>query len=413
MPMGKAWLGLISGCDPDPDPGSNRTSDPMKDFFMSWRRLETFTRSLSVYFHLPGAAVLLLASAAQGGEPDAGPAPPAHLPRFIWECEAATGASSNTCSVWVWHGSSYSATWSIGAMGQLTVASGGGNAAELRVRRVDTAGTLAGLDATYTGKWNGTQFTDGKMTFTFKGASNTGIWTGVPELTPVVHTDFGKVETVQQRERDYWGKTSPYYNWYAADLTGFAIYTKGIAGSQAATAIEDYRVRGESPMKPGERRTISVRAHLLPLNYEKGAVYHPGTAVAAIYSDGTTFGDRNVLSAMIDFRRSMLGALTNIGATLCKLGGQQSIRDIQIALDKQQAAEDTRLPADKGARGAAYSWVGKAMIARGNGRMTPSQVVKNTLDRLNQLRVGLADPVKNGSGQPAIASVSAPACSLR
>ena len=377
---------------------------------MSWRKLETFTRSRSVYLHLSGAALLLLASAAHGGEPDAGPAPPAHLPRFIWECEAATGASSNTCSVWIWHGSSYSATWSIGAMGQLTVSST--NAAELRVHRVDTAGILAGLDATYTGKWDGTQFTDGKMTFTFKGASNTGIWTGVPELTPVVHTDFGKVETVQQRERDYWGKTSPYYNWYAADLTGFAIYTKGMAGSQASTAIEDYRVRGESPMKPGERRTISLRAHLLAPNYEKGTVYRPGTAVAAIYSDGTTFGDRNVLSAMIDFRRSMLGTLTNIGATLCKLGGQQSIRDIQIALDKQQAAEDTRLPTDKNPRGAAYSWVGKAMNARGNGRMTASQVVKITLDRLNQLRVGLADPVKNSSGQPAIASVTVPACSL-
>jgi hypothetical protein len=108
------------------------------------------------------------------------------------------------------------------------------------------------------------------MTFTFKGAANTDVWTGVSEATPVVHTDFGKVETVEQRERDYWG-----------------------------------------------------------------------------------------------FRRAMLGALTNIGATLCKLGGQQSIRDIQIALDKQQAAEDARLPADKNGRDAAYSWVAKAMIARG------------------------------------------------
>ena len=370
---------------------------------MNWRKPETSMR----FF----AALLLWASPTHGGESDAGPAPPAHLPRFIWECEAATGASSNTCSVWIWHGSSYSATWSIGAIGQLTVEST--NAAELRVHRVDTSGILVGLDATYTGKWDGTQFTDGKMTFTFKGASNTGIWTGVSEVTPVVHTDFGKVETVQQRERDYWGKTSPYYNWYAADLTGFAVYTKGMAGSQAATAIEDYRVRGEAPMKPGERRTISLRAHLLPPIYEKGTVYRAGTAVAAIYSDGTTFGDRSVLSAMIDFRRSMLVALTNIGATMCKLGSQQTAaRDIQIALDKQQAEEDTRLPADKSGRGAAYSWVAKAMIARGTGRMTASQVVKVTLDRLNQLRAGLADPVKNSSGQLAIAPVTAPVCSL-
>lgn len=363
-------------------------------------------------------ALSLLASPARGGESDPGPAPPAHLPRFIWECEAATGANSNTCSVWIWHAASYSATWSIGAVGQLTVASGdraasGGNATELRVHRVDTAGTLAGLDATYTGKWDGTQFTDGKMTFSFKGASNTGAWTGVPEVTPVVHTDFGKVETVQQRERDYWGKKSPYYNWYAADLTGFAIDTHGMAGSPPSTAIEDYRVRGEAPMKPGERRTISLRARLLPPNYEKGAAYRPGVAVAAIYADGTTFGDRNVLSAMIDYRHSMLGALTNIGATLCKLGGQQSSsREIQIELDKQQATADVRSPADKNARGAAYSWVAKAMIARGTGRMTPSQIVKQTWERLNQLRGGLADPVKSGPGQSALAPVNALACSL-
>ena len=397
---------------------------------MSWRKLETFMRSLRIDAHLPGAALLLLAGAVHGGEPDAGPAPPAHLPRFIWECEAAIGATSNTCSVWIWHGSSYSATWSIGAMGQLTVESGdraasegipsgddraasGGNAAELRIRRVDTSGTLVGLAGTYTGKWDGTHFTDGKMTFTFKGASNTGIWTGVPEVTPVVHTDFGKVETVQQRERDYWGKESPYYNWYSADLTAFAIHASRLGAVANVTAMEDYRVRGESPMKPGERRTISLRAHLLPLNYEKGAAYRPGTAVAAIYSDGTTFGDRNVLSAMIDYRRSMLAALTHIGATLCKLGSQQtSIRDIQIALDTQQSAEDTRSAADKNARGEAYSWIAKAMSARGTGRMTASQIVKQTSDRLNQLRAGLADPVKNSSGQPEISPVTAPACNL-
>jgi hypothetical protein len=129
---------------------------------MSLGKRGAFMRSARV--NLPAAAALSLASAAHGGEPAAGPAPPAHLPRFIWECEAATGANSNTCSVWIWHGSSYSATWSIGAMGQLTVPNGD-NASELRVRRVDTSGTLAGLDATYTGKWDGTHFTAGSARY--------------------------------------------------------------------------------------------------------------------------------------------------------------------------------------------------------------------------------------------------------
>jgi hypothetical protein len=252
-------------------------------------------------FCLPLAALALLASPARG-QSDAGPAPPAHLPRLIWECEAAVGATSNTCSAWIWHGASYSATWSIGAIGQMTVASGNraaseGNPAELSVRRLDTTGSLAGLTATYTGKWT---------------------------------------------------------------------------------------------------------------------AYHPGTAVAAIYSDGTTFGDRKVLAAMIDYRRSMLASLTNIGATLCTLGTRgSSIADVETALNKQHTAEDARSPADKDARGAAYTTISKSMGGRATARLSPSQIIKQTLDRLNQLRSGLADPVKNSSGQPVISPVTAPTCSLR
>jgi hypothetical protein len=45
--------------------------------------------------------------------------------------------------------------------------------------------------AAYTGKWDGTRFSDGKFSFTFKGSSDTGAWTGVSEMTPVVHTHMG------------------------------------------------------------------------------------------------------------------------------------------------------------------------------------------------------------------------------
>jgi hypothetical protein len=365
----------------------------------------------SARFCLPLAAVALLATPARG-QSDAGPAPPAHLPRVIWECEAAVGATSNTCSAWIWHGTSYSATWSIGAIGQLTVASGA--AAELSVRRLDTTGSLAGLTATYTGKWDGARFSDGKMTFTFKGASNTGVWTARPAVTPVIHTLLGTVQTVTQDEIYGVGRRpAPYYNWYAADLTGFAVHTKGLAGSGVSTALDDFRVRGEQPMKAGERRELNLRSVLLRPNYDNGAAYHPGAAVAAIYSDGTTFGDRKVLAAMIDYRRSMLASLTNIGATLCTLGTRNSsIADAEAALNKQHAADDARSPADKDARGAAYTTIGKSLGARGTGRLPPSQIIKQTLDRLNQLRSGLADPVKNSSGQPAMAPATALACSL-
>jgi hypothetical protein len=45
---------------------------------------------------------------------------------------------------------------------------------------------------------------------------------------------------------------------------------------------------------------LNLRSKLLRPNYETGATYRPGMAVAAIYSDGTTFGDRKVLAGQGD-----------------------------------------------------------------------------------------------------------------
>jgi hypothetical protein len=166
-------------------------------------------------------------------------------------------------------------------------------------------------------------------------------------------------------------------------------------------------------MKPGERREINLRSVHLQADYEKGAAYFPGSAIAAIYSDGSTFGDRKVLAAMIDYRRSMVEALTGIGATLCTLGTRSSsVADVETALDKQHASEDARSAAGKDARAAAYTYVSKSLGARGNGRLPASQVIKRTFDQLNKVRSGLADPVKDGSGQLAIAPVTGSACSL-
>jgi hypothetical protein len=205
------------------------------------------------------------------------------------------------------------------------------------VQRTDTAGGAAGLTATYTGKWDGTRFTDGKLTYAFKGASGTGIWTLTREVTPVVHTTLGTVQTVTQDEIYGVGRRpGMYYNWYTAELTGFAI----------------------------------------------------------------------------DYRRSMLAALTGIGATLCTLGTRQSaIADVDAVLGQQQAAQDARSAADKGPRGAAYAYVGKILHGRGNGRRTASQITQRAWDEVNKLRSGLADPVKDSSGQPAFASVTPLACS--
>jgi hypothetical protein len=337
--------------------------------------------------------------------------PPAHLPRLMWECEAGAGFSS--CSVWMWQGSSYSAIWSNGAHGQLTVASG--DAPDLRVQRTDTSGNLTGLNAVYTGKWDGTSIIDGKLTYTFKGNSGSGGWSGKTEATPVVHLEAARGVTGLERNNDMpVSGSAPYVNWNTADLTGFTIHIRAMGPSVAIhTAIEDYRTLREPPLKPGERRSLSLRAAPIPSNYEKGAAYRDGEVITAIFSDGTTFGDRNVLAVMLNRRRLIIAALTSIGTTLCTLGSQRaSVADIQAALDKKHGAENARSPAESAERNDAYDSVFDNLRSH-PPRLTDSQVIQRAWDHLNQYRSGLAaDPVKDASGQLAIAPVTPLACNL-
>jgi hypothetical protein len=97
-------------------------------------------------------ATLSLCSFAGPGGPESGSAPPNHLPPVIFECEAATGATSGTCSAWIWRGGSYSAVWSIGAIGQLTVS--GAKDGAISFQRTDSAGLFTGLSGAYTGKFD-------------------------------------------------------------------------------------------------------------------------------------------------------------------------------------------------------------------------------------------------------------------
>jgi hypothetical protein len=355
----------------------------------------------------------VVAFAAPGAHEPAS-VPPNHLPPVIFECEAATGATSSTCSAWIWRGGSYSAVWSIGAIGQLTVS--GAKDGAVSFQRTDSAGVLTGLSGAYTGKFDGAGFSDGKVTFSLKGASNTGIWTGLAEATPVVHTHLGMVQTVIQDEIYGVGRgpPAPYYNLYTADLTGYAVYTARSAGSAvAATGIEDYRATGEAPMKPGDRRndSVNLRAPHIPGDYEPGLAYRPGMAIAAIYADGTTFGDAKVLATMIERRRSMIVALNGIGTTLCKLGTEgASVADVEAALGKQRAGEDAQSPAGKPGRDAAYDYVIASLHVR--GRLNDAQRIKQSWERQDKLRIGLADPVKDGSGRLAIPAQTAGTCKL-
>jgi hypothetical protein len=321
------------------------------------------------------------------------PAPPAHLPRLIGECE--TGPNYFACSVWMWNGTAYTAIWGNGAIGQMTVESG--DSQDLKIQRTDTAGTFAGFSGTYTGKWDGKSISNGQMSFTFKTISATVSWVGNPTVTPVL-TDT---------QQNY-----SFVNWFPAQLTGYAIFNQeGSFNSSLGTEINDYRLRGESPMNPGESRRFTDRYMPIAPNYAKGVTYPQASAIAAVYSDGTTFGDPGVLAVMMDQRRGMISALTDIGATICTMGKQgASVDDIQKALGKQQANETAQSAAEKGGSGAAYTLILKAL----NGRASDKDViVRRALDKLTQVRAAAAaDPVKDASGRLAISAPPALSCNL-
>jgi hypothetical protein len=337
-----------------------------------------------------------VSSSISGQMLDSTPAPPGNLPRLVGECEF--GQSYAACSLWIWRGTSYSAIWQNGAVGQLTVTSA--DAANVQIERQDSAGPVAGLTATYTARWDGSSFNDGKIVATLKGGTNTLTWTGKATATPVLPTP----------QMDY-----SYLNWYPGQLTGYARFGgQGSFTRAFETEIDDFRIFNEPPMSPGESRQFTLGYFILPPNYEKGAHYPNFSVIAAIYSDGTAFGDANVLKAMMERRRTMLAALNAIGATLCSMGQQSaSISDIAGALDKQHAATQKQSGEALDESGRAYSYVQKSLGSRVNSHLPANLAVRRTWDDLNKLRSGLAaDPVMDASGNVVIPPVTPLACDL-
>lgn len=325
---------------------------------------------------------------------DAAPLP-GQLPPLLLECESAP--NYNACSVWVWHGSSYLANWQGGAVGRLTVASS--DSQHLRVERLDTGGPLTGLTAIYTGEWDGNALSDGKMVATLKGGSNSLTWTAHSIVTPVLPNP----------QMEY-----TYVNWYPAQLTAYAIYNgKGNFNASVGTEVNDYRMRGEPPMNPGDSRRFSNKYALLPAQYAKGVSYPQASVIAAIYADGTTFGDPVVREAILGKRRRMSNALTAIATTVCAMGRQNATSmDIAGALEKQHAAEDARSPAGKDEIDKAYSFVEKSLTGSTNSHLAPRQGAKRSWDQLIQLRTGLDDPVQDARGELTAPAATDLSCAL-
>lgn len=271
------------------------------------------------------------------------------------------------------------------------------NSPHIQILRKDTGGPLVGLTATYTGKWDGNTISDGKMIARLNGGSNSLTWTAKRTLTPVL----------QQPDRSY-------LNWYPAQLTAYAVFSNdGRFSSSVGTLIDDYRMRGEQPMNPGDSRTFTAKYLVVPANYGKGVIYPQGMVIAAIYADGTTFGDQGVLQAMLEKRKLMITALAGITTTICLMGRQGATSmEIAIALDKQHAVEDARSQTGKEERAVAYSYVEKSLTGSTNRHLPPSEGVRRTWEQMNRFRAGLFDPVGDARGNPLMPAVTSRACAL-
>jgi hypothetical protein len=362
-------------------------------------------------------SLILLSTSARAQVP-----PPAQLPRYIEECKFGTHYSA--CGIWTWNGSSYAATWWNGANAQITVT---GSPANLQMHRTDTSGPLSGLTATYTGRWNeppqgnaeilfitptlqakGSVVSDGKMSFQFKGVSASATWSASPAIAPVSKNPDVRVPGIA--------------NYHTAPLSAFAVNNtlRGAAdqintGMGLGASITDFRTLNQKPMAPYEtRKNFSLGVTIVPPNFVKGAAYPSGAVIAAIYTDGTTLGDANIIGAMMERRRDMSDSLNSIETTVCTLGARQmSIGDIAGALGKQHDAENTRSPAKTTGRDAAYNLAFQNMRPiLTYTRQPPSKAAATLLGMIESWRTALADPVKDSTGQLIVPTPKPSSCGL-
>ncbi len=218
------------------------------------------------------------------------PAPPAALPAVFLECE--TGRSYHVCGTWLWDGKRYSGRWQGGAIGAITIVNSDPNA--LRFTRVDASGTASGLTATYSGTWNGRQFTGGgKVSWSWNGKSDTVDWTGDATGVPV---------TYEMRDL---GIT----NLYPANLTAFTVTEK--MGDETRRVNEDFRQKLQAGIGPFGRG----HPNLNPYAVIGHGSFQP-TVIAALFSDGTAIGDPKSIDELIKNREGQLNTFQALAQDL-------------------------------------------------------------------------------------------------
>jgi hypothetical protein len=263
----------------------------------------------------------LLLSLFTGSEPSLGSesSPPGKLPRMILECDINPGAPY-FCATWIWNDDHYDATWSNGSIGQMTVVDAHPNS--IVINRADHTGAAAGLTAQYKGKWDGKQITDGTVPWSWRGSAGNSTWIAEAVTTPVACIDTGSIEDVY---------TAPLTAWvFAADqnVDGRILPVKEptvdlLIGENPAAPIQPFH---------SKRDDNCWRARVVDFRTQKFETH----ITAAVFADGSTFGDRKQIDAIMATRGQVVREYTEVANRLCGFAEQPGITRDQIRESLQQ-----------------------------------------------------------------------------
>jgi len=310
--------------------------------------------------------------------------PPDLLPAIFLETDINPGVGISRAA-WIWDGHHYQATWENGAKGEMTLESAAHGS--LVIRRTDLSGPLAGLTGKYIGKWDGHQVSDAAFSWNFRGQAVTQTWAAVAASVPVSCEDSGHGFNVL-------------HGWLSSQLSAWVFRADG--GGQT---FYDKDVINAAEGRNGVGAFQANGQRLLNIGVADVCLSHiPGHVTAAIFADGSTFGDRKLIAAIEAQRLKEERQYLRVETQLCQLLKQGTdYATICATLKSEQTKDDP-----------AVELVTRDLdrVAASTKGRTYRLNVPNLLKQLgDRRRLAMSDPVRDANGNPYISdSQSDPVC---
>lgn len=297
--------------------------------------------------------------------------PPSSLPFIFLETDINPGVGTSRAA-WVWDGKHYQATWDNGAKGEMTLDSA--THGSLVFRRSDLTGPLAGLTGKYIGKWDGHQIADAAFSWNFRGQAVTQTWTAVAAAVPVTCEDSGHGFNVLHG----WLPAQLRAWVFRADSGGQTFYDKDVIyAAEGRNGVGAFQANGQ--------RNLNIGVADVCVNRIAGHV------TAAIFADGSAFGDRKLIAAIEAQRSKEEHQYLHVETRFCQLLRQRTdYATISAQLKSEQSKEDPAVElATRDLDRVASSTKGRSY------RLNVPALLKQLGDRR---RLAMSDPVRDANG---------------